>query len=197
MLMRPAWIIAVILLLLGCPGISLASEEGSTNLFAGDLGNAISTLLIFGLLLWVLGKFAWGPLLKALQNREKYIRESLESAKQDRESAETRLREYEEKLKQAAAEATAVLDEAKRNAEAAKRRIEEEARKSSEAMTERAKRDISMARDAALKDLYEQSAQLAMDMAGGVLKRQLSPEDQQRLVREALGELRKKVGNEN
>jgi len=167
-------------------------EEVSPNLFGGDLGNAIWTLLIFFLLLVVLGKFAWKPLLSALQNREKFIRESLEIAKRDREQAEARLKEYEQRLMKAHEEASAIVDEGRRDAEVVKRRIEEEARQSSEAVLERAKREIGLARDTAVKELYEQSAQLAMEMAGSVLKRQLAPEDHQRLVQDALTELRQK-----
>src|SRR5580765_7647146 len=70
-------------------------HEASPSLFSGDLGNAIWTLVIFFLLLGVLGKFAWKPLLSVLQNREKFIQESLASAKHDREAAEARLKEYE------------------------------------------------------------------------------------------------------
>lgn len=164
--------------------------EAEPSLFAGDLGNAIFTLLIFLLVLAVLARLAWKPLLTALQKREKYIRDSLESAKRDREACELRLREIEARLAKAHEEAAGILDEGRRGAEAAKRRIEEEARKSADSLIERAKREIGIARDSALKDLYEQSAQLAMSMAGSVLRRQVTPEDQQRLISEALAEMR-------
>ena len=52
----------------------------------------------FLLVIFVLGKFAWGPLLSGLQQREEFIRRSLQEAKDDREAAEARLQEYEEKL---------------------------------------------------------------------------------------------------
>src|SRR6476661_4907415 len=86
-------------------------HETSPNLFSGDLGNAIWTLVIFFLLLAVLGKFAWKPLLTALQNREKFIRESLETAKRDREAAEARLKEYEARLAKAHDEANTIVEE--------------------------------------------------------------------------------------
>ncbi|HOJ54713.1 MAG TPA: F0F1 ATP synthase subunit B, partial [Phycisphaerae bacterium] len=133
--------------------------------------------------------FAWNPLLKALQNREKYIRESLESARRDREESERRLREYEARIAKAHEEAMAIVEEGRRDAESVKRRIEEEARKSADALIERARREIGIARDSALKDLYEQSAHLAVNLAGSVLRRELSPDDQQRLIGDALTEL--------
>lgn len=173
------------------------AAEAEPSLFAGDLGNAIWTLLIFFLVLFVLGKFAWNPLLSALQNREKFIRESLESARQDREAAEARLKEYEQRLQKAHAEAAALIEEGRRDAEAVRRRVEDETKKNADAMIERAKREIGIARDTALRDLYDQSADLAMTMAGNVMKRQMTPEDHQRLVQEALGELRKTSASEN
>ena len=53
-------------------------EAGGGGPFAGDIGNALWTLLIFGLVVFILGRFAWGPILKGLQSREDFIRESIE-----------------------------------------------------------------------------------------------------------------------
>lgn len=173
-------------------GAEAAHGEGKISPFAGNLGNAIWTLLIFAVVLWVLGKFAWGPVLAGLQRRERFIHESLETAKRDREAAEARLREYEQKLVAARDEASKIVEEGRRDAEAVRRKIEEEARTSGDAMIERAKREINVARDTALHDLYERSAELASNMAGSILKRQISPEDHSRLIQDALTELQQK-----
>lgn len=199
-MLRRCYRIPVVMLMLALPAqLAWGAEhaEGEVNLFGGDLVISLCTVLIFVLVLVVLGKFAWGPLLTALQNREKFIRESLASAKRDREAAEATLREYEQKLERARDDASALVEEGRRDAEAAKRRIEEDARASAGAMAEQAKREIGVARDAALRELNEQSAQLAMTMAGAVLKRQLSPEDHRRLVQDALAELRQRPVSEN
>ncbi len=168
------------------------AEHETPSLFGGDLGNAVWTLIIFFLVLAVLSKFAWGPLLAALQKREKFIQESLAAAKRSREEAEARLREYEERLLKAREEASRIVEEGRRDAEVVKRRIEEEARKAAEASLERAKREIGIARDTALKELYVEAAELVTNLAGTVLRRQLTPGDHQRLVQEALAELRPK-----
>ncbi len=131
---------------------------GENNLFAGDVGNAIWTLVIFGLVVFVLGKFAWGPILNTLQARESFIHEALEKAKRDRDEAEARLREYEERLAAARAEATAIVDEGRRDAEVVKRRIEEDAKAEADKMIERAKREIQIATETATKELYRRSA---------------------------------------
>lgn len=173
-----------------------AGHEAPPGLFSGDLGNAVWTLLIFFLLLLVLGKVAWKPLLTALQNRERFIRESLESAKRDRESAETRLREYEQRISKAQEEATAIVEEGRRDAEALKRKIEEDARRNADNMIERAKREIGIARDTALRELYDNSAKLASNIATNILKRQITVDDQRRLIEDALAEMNsgQKVG---
>lgn len=166
-----------------------ASGGGESSIFAGDLGNAIWTLVIFGLVLFVLGKYAWGPMLDALQQREKFIRESLEQAKADREAAESRLKEYEEKLTAARAEATAIVEEGRRDAEETRRRIEEEARVESDKVVERAKREIGIAQQTAVRQLYATSAELATELAGRVLGREVKAEDHERLIAESLDEL--------
>jgi len=164
-------------------------HEAANNPFAGDIGNALWTLVIFGLVVVVLGKFAWGPLLRGLQAREEFIRESLEKARIERETAEIRLREYEERLATARAEATAIVEEGRRDADAVKRRIEEDAKREADKAIERAKREIQIATDTATKELYTLSARLATDLAAKVIGRELNPRDHERLIAEAIAGL--------
>ena len=180
----------ITLLLWGMASPALAaSGGGEASIFAGDLGNAIWTLVIFGLVLFVLGKYAWGPMLESLQQRENFIRESLEQAKNDREAAESRLKEYEEKLTSARAEATAIVEEGRRDADEARRRIESEAKAEADKAAARAKREIEIAKQTAVRELYATSASLATDLAGRVLGREVSAEDHERLIAESLDEL--------
>jgi F-type H+-transporting ATPase subunit b len=180
-------------LLLMAPVMAAAAEaehgEGRSDLFSGDLGNSVWTILIFLLALAVLSKFAWGPLLGSLQAREGFIRESLEKARRDREEAEARLREYEARLAQARAEATAIVDEGRRDADAVKRKIEEDAKVESDKMIERAKREIQIATDTATKELYALSARLATDMAARVIRREINPQDHERLIAESIASI--------
>src|SRR5437763_12037120 len=127
---------------------ALAAEgagEASPSLFAGDLGNSVWTVLIFVLVLVVLGKYAWGPILSTLQTRESFIHEALAKAKADRDEAEARLKQYEERLANARAEATAIVEEGRRDADAVKRRIEATAKAEADKMVDRAKREIHVA----------------------------------------------------
>ncbi len=163
--------------------------EAANNPFAGDIGNALWTLVVFGAVLAVLGKFAWGPILKNLQAREDFIRTSLEQAKSDREAAEARLKQYEEKLASARAEASAIVDEGRRDGDVLKRRIEDDARKEAELIVARGKREIEIATETAVKDIYRLSAQLSTEIAGKIIGRELKAEDHERLIAQSIADL--------
>jgi F-type H+-transporting ATPase subunit b len=179
-------LIALAALALAVPAMAAEAEHEAPSLFAGDLGNSFWTLLIFVVVLVVLGKFAWGPILTTLQTRESFIREALEKAKREREEAEERLREYEARLAGARAEASAIVDEGRRDAEAVKRRIEEDAKRQADLTIERAKREIQIATDTATKSLFTLSAKLATEMAARVLGRELTAQDHERLIAEGI-----------
>lgn len=171
-------------------GAALASEGGEPGgVFAGDVGNALWTLVIFGLVVFVLGKFAWKPILKGLNDREAFIRASLEQAKKDRDEAELRLKEYNEKLVHARKEATEIVEEARRDADVVKHKIEETGRAEAAAMIERAKREIAIATETAVKDLYDVTARLSTQVAERVLGREIRAEDHERLIRDSIAEL--------
>ena len=172
-----------------------AAEEGEVNLFAGDIGNAIWTLVIFLAVILVLGKFAWGPMLSGLQRREQFIRDSLEEAKQDREAAQAQLDEYNEKLDTATAEALKVLEEGRRDAEVVKERIEDKARSEADQMVERAKREIDLAKQTAIKELYETSITLGSDIASRLLEREMNAQDHEDLIAESIDHLKELDGN--
>src|SRR5262245_24179509 len=111
---------AVALTLVAAGSAWAAEEHGGEqpSLFTGDLGNVIWSLVTFLAVLFVLGKFAWKPILGALQKREDFIRDSLERAKHDREESERKLKEYTDKIIAARAEATAIVEEGRRDADA-------------------------------------------------------------------------------
>jgi len=170
-------------------GAGSEDHGGSPSVFSGDLGNVIWTLVIFLAVLIVLGKFAWGPILSALQKREGFIRDSLDKAKQDREAAEARLKEYVEKIEGARGEASAIVDEGRRDAEVLKRKIEADARKEADALLERAKREIRIATDTAVKEIYDRGAAIATEIAGRVIRKEVDSAAHERLIRESIEEL--------
>ena len=146
------------------PALAAEGAEAQPSLLAGDIGNVVWTVLIFVLVLAVLGKYAWGPILSTLQTRESFIHEALAKAKRDRDEAEARLKQYEERLAGARAEATAIVEEGRRDAEAVKRKIEAAAKVEADKMIDRARREIQIATVTATRELYDLSARLATDM---------------------------------
>lgn len=166
-----------------------AGHEGGGNIFAGDLGNVIWTLVVFLLVVFVLGKFAWGPILSGLQQREDFIHDALAKAKSDRDEAAAQLKLYEQKLADARAAASALVEEGRRDADALRHTIEAKAKEDAEATLQRAKREISIAKETAIKELYTLSGRLATDIAGKIVQRELKPEDHEKLIRETLEQL--------
>lgn len=177
--------LATALALLSAP--ILASEGGGQGgPFEGNIGNALWTLVIFGLVILVLGKFAWKPILGGLQQREDFIRTSLAQAKADREAAEVRLKEYSDKLVSARSEASAIVEEARRDSEALKRRFQEETQEEANRTIERARREIKIAQETAVKELYVLTARLTTDVAGKILEREINSADHDRLIRDSI-----------
>ncbi len=173
----------------------LAAEDahgGATpSLFTGDLGNAVWTLVIFLLVVFVLGKFAWKPLLGALQKREEFIRDSLKDAKRDREESERLLAEHRAQMNRARDEAAQIVEESRRAAEALRHKLEADAHREAEQIVTRAREEIGLARDAAVKEIFDVAAELATDAAGRILRKELSPADHSALVQQSIAELRK------
>jgi len=164
------------------------SEEGG-GLFSGDLGGAIWTLAIFLGLLFVLGKFAWTPMLNALQQREDFIHDSLAKAKQERDAADAKLAEYQEILAAARAEATAIADEGRRDAVVLRTKIEDAARAEAEQIIARARREVQLAGENAKKELYALAGEMATRVATKIVGRSLADDDRQRMVAEAIDEI--------
>jgi F-type H+-transporting ATPase subunit b len=152
--------------------------------FKTDL--AIWTFAVFVVLFLVLKKFAWGPITLALDRREQHIAENIEAAKQAQEGARSMLAEYERKLASAADQVREMLEEARRDAEHAKQDILNEAKTAAKAEHDRALRDIRTAADAAVKDLSQRSADLAVEMAGKFISAKLTPDERSRLVQDSL-----------
>jgi F-type H+-transporting ATPase subunit b len=167
----------------------LLAAEGGGGPFEGNVGNALWTLVVFGLVVLVLGRYAWGPILSGLAEREQFIRSSLEEARRDREAAAKKLEEYVEQLNRARSEATAIVEEARRDAEAVRRRIGAEAQAEAQQTLERARREIRIAQETAVKELYTVAARVSTEVTARILAREISGADHERLIREAIARL--------
>ena len=180
-----------VLLALGAASLH-AQEAPAAGLspFAGNIGNALWTLVIFVVVVLVLGKFAWGPVLSLLQERERFIHTSLSDAKRHREQAEASLKEYMAKLQSAQAEAARVVDEARHDAERLREDLRQKARAEAEGIVKAAEKQIQLETARALEQIRGEAADLSVAIASKLIRRNLTREDNQRLIDEALTQIR-------
>lgn len=182
------------------PGAGEASGEEHGHgpkyeLLTIDGLTALWTIIVFLVLLVVVRAAAWKPIQKVLTEREKFITDSLQQAKKDRQEAEARLRAYGEKLEAARGEATAIVAEARKDAEVVKRKIEDDGKEEAAATLQRAKREIAVATDTAVKQLYTLTADLATNVASRIIRKELDAKQHERLIAESIEELEAASGN--
>jgi F-type H+-transporting ATPase subunit b len=166
---------------LGAPTTVTGPEEFKTDL-------AIYTGIVFLILLTVLWKFAWGPIVAGLEKREQRIAENIAAAERAHEEAKLLLAEYDRKLAGAAEQVRMMLEEARKDAEQVKLEIIAEAKEAAKLEFERSRRELQRATDQALKELSERATNLAVDLASKIVRAQLSQHDHARLVQEAMAE---------
>ncbi len=143
-------------------------------------------IISFALLLFILAKFAFPPILKTLEDRERKIKDSLDQAERNRAEAEERLKEYESKLRAAAREAEGILDQAKERAQRALEENEQRLTVEAERIKGEAKREIEHEREKAVREIRGQTADLVLLVAEQVVGRSLTDADHRRLAEEAL-----------
>jgi F-type H+-transporting ATPase subunit b len=145
-------------------------------------GSIIWTAAVFVVLLLVLRKWAWKPILDALNAREEGIRNNIQQAEKSRREAEQLLQEYRDQLNQARKEAQKLISDASTRAqtlhEQRKQEIEAEAR----AIIEKARADIDRERQKVVQELRQQVADIAIDAAAKVIERSLKTEDHRDLI---------------
>lgn len=163
-------------------------EAVDTNPLTFKSNLAIWTAVIFLILLAVLGKFAWGPIIEGLDRREKRIAGEIAEAEQRNAEALQKLQAYEQQLAASAEEGRRMIADAKRRADAQAQEIVAQAQADAQAEVERARREIETAEDMARKQLAEQSASLAVQLAGRIVGSTLSPADHSRLIEQAVSE---------
>ncbi len=144
------------------------------------------SLLIFVILLIVLLKYAWKPIIEGLDAREKSIADEIQNARIANEQAQAKLASYEEKIASVKDEAAAVIAEAKVDATAAKERIMAEAAAEAQRTRERALAEIHTAKDAAVRELAESSVDSAVSLAGSIVGRSLDKADHATLIEKSI-----------
>ncbi len=153
-----------------------------------DLG--IYTLIVFGLLLLVLSKFAWPHIAEGLRKREAVILGARDEAAKTKAEAEELRARLQKDFAEAQDKVRAMLDEARRDADALRATEREAGARDAQAERERAKREIEAAKDVALDEIYRQAVDLATTLSAKTLSRQITADDHRKLLDESLAELR-------
>jgi F-type H+-transporting ATPase subunit b len=144
------------------------------------------TLITFGIVAVILWKFAWPAILGGLASREGGIQSDLDEARNAREEAAKLLNEHRALMADTDEKIRAIVDEAKRDALVIKDEIEAKAKEEAEKISERSLRDITLAKDAAIGSLREESVHLATTIASKLISREVTADDHKALVDESL-----------
>lgn len=163
-------------------------ESGAADInpltFQTDL--AIWTAVVFLLVLGILWKFAWRPMAEGLDTRQQRIADQIAQAEQANQQARQLLADYEGRLASAQDEVRAIIEAGRREAEQLGRQMLDKARDDVKAEQTRAKEQIEAATAGALKELADRSAELAVQLAGRILRSELRPEKHSELIHQAV-----------
>jgi F-type H+-transporting ATPase subunit b len=161
------------------------------NLLTLEPGLIIWTFLTFGLLLWILKKFAWKPLLNSLEKREERIHSDIQRSEHAREESEKLLAEHKKMMTRSEMDARRIIDEARKAGENARAGIVAAAEEQARQMTVQAKAEIQREKHSAMAQLRNEVADLAIQAAGKILDERLDDERNRRLVDEFIAGLPK------
>jgi F-type H+-transporting ATPase subunit b len=165
------------------------AAEGGGGLYDINTGLSIWTLLVFGMLVFVLGKYAWKPILGAVEKREKGIQAALDEAARRNADAAKLLDEHRAQIADARRQASELIAEGRAAGETVRKSIEEKARVEAQAMVDRARSEIERERDAAIDTLRRESVDLALAAASRLMQQNLDQPKDRALVERYLGEL--------
>ncbi len=143
------------------------------GLLSVDPGLIIWTIITFVILLFLLRKVAWKPILTMIDERERTIRTSLDQAEQARSEAEEKLRAYEQRLAEARKESRRIIAEGKESAEKIRDDIVAEAQNQKQGMLQDARKQIEAEREKAIQDIKDSVANIAISAASKIIGRQL------------------------
>ena len=151
-----------------------------------DPGLFIWTIVTFLVLLALLAKFAWRPLLEALEKRQEAIRKSLDDARQAKVELERLHQQSEQIIREARAEADSVITKSRADAERLREEMRQKARAEADGIVRNAERQIQLETSRALQQIRHEAADLSVMIASKIIQRNLTKEDNERLIAEAL-----------
>ena len=167
----------------------LTTASSGSFLISPNVGLMIWTLILFGLSMVVLWKLAFPRISEALDRRQKAIEDSIEAAERTRKEADDLLDEYRERLREARGQAEEIVQRARQAAEVHERDATVEAQARREQMMEQTRREIESETRRAIDEIRREVADLTVMATEKMTRKTLTPEDQRRLLEEAISEL--------
>src|SRR4051794_2824294 len=163
--------------------------DSGSFLVSPNVGLMIWTLIVFGISLWVLAKFAFPRIAEALDKRQRAIEESIDTAERTRQQADELLAEYRQRLTEARAQADEIVARARRTGEHTEAESLADARRKREELMEQTRREIQAETSRAIAEIRNEVADLTVLATEKVTRKSLTGSDQRRLVEEAVSEL--------
>jgi F-type H+-transporting ATPase subunit b len=159
------------------------AAETEISLFSGTFADALWTVIAFVVVLVILGKYAWGPLLKTLNARQEQIAEQLNAAQASRKQAETLLNDYKQK-------GDALIQKAAAQAHSQQKQAQAKMQQEIAALRRSATEDIENAKAAAMDQLWHEAGDMVLKLGTQVLGRTVNKEDNQQLIDTAISEMK-------
>lgn len=152
-------------------------------------GLMVWTIITFVVVLVILKAKVWGPLLEALDERERSIRDALQSADRAREEAQVQQAEHEKRLAEAETQARQIVGEAREAAEKVGQQVVADAKEEAERTVGRAREEIAAEKRKALAELRREVADMAVGAAGAILNAELDAERNRKLADDFIASL--------
>ncbi len=154
-----------------------------------DPGLLLWTIITFAVLFLILWKAAWKPIVDALDARAEKVRSDIENAEMMRIEAEKQLAQHKEMMDKASAEVASIIAEGKADAERVRSGIIEKAGAEAKELSEKVKKEIELAKDKALSEITAEVVNLSTEIAAKIIAKNLNPDDQKKLVEEAISKI--------
>ena len=154
-----------------------------------DPGLFIWTIVVFLVLLALLAKFAWRPLLEALDSRQAAIAKSLDDAQAAKRELERLTQESAAIIRTARVEADSIVSRSRLDADRLREEMKQKARAESDYIVRDAQRQIQLQTGQALQQIRKEAAELSIAVASKILQRNISKEDNERLIDDALRQM--------
>lgn len=168
------------------PAAQAGEHAESPSVFEFTTSVSVWTLVIFLLLLGVLVKFAFPPILGYAAAREKRIQDTLDEARRNREETERMLEQQRQEMAKARADAQQIIAEGRQGAEKVRADLLNQARAEQEELVARARADIETERLKAIESVRQQAVDLALAAASKLVEQRLDSENDRRIVNEFL-----------